>query len=87
MLTRPDATEQEIAAYQNLLEAADKRYGKRSKGSIKIFDGSIFSRSAIGLDRVPASARAYDQYLDKGYVNAIAQLEACNTGSVYDPTC
>ncbi len=81
VLTRSDATEDEIAAYQQLLEAADHHYGH------KIYNGAIFSKSAVGLDRVPASAREYDQYLDTGYVNAIAQLAACNTGSVNSREC
>eukprot|EP00794_Sanderia_malayensis_P018617 gene18617-20494_t len=87
VLTRSDATEEEISQYQALLKVAVRKYGKRSGGPVNIFDGSIFSRSAVGLDVVPQSARAYDSYLDKGYVAAVAQLEACSTGSVSSQTC
>lgn len=68
VLTRSSATETEIAGYQALLEGAHQRYGA------KMFDGSLFSSYAIGLDRVPVEKRAYNQYLDQGYIAGVSEL-------------
>ena len=77
VLTRADATVDEIAYYQQLLASAAKRFGRFSQIA-NIFDGKLFSKSAIGLDRVAKSKRSYQNYLGAGYVKAIASLEGCS---------
>ena len=76
VLTRAGATEDEIAHYQMLLTSAGKRFG-RFNPITNIFDGKLFSKSAIGLDVVAKSKRSYQDYLGAGYVKAIASLEGC----------
>ena len=76
VLTRASATEDEIAHYQTLLSAAAMRFGRFNRNT-NIFDGKLFSKSAIGLDKVAKSKRSYQNYLGAGYVKAIASLEGC----------
>ena len=65
----------EIKKYQSLLEQTAKVFGPDSE--VNVFDGKLFSRWAIGLDKVPSEKMSYEKYLGKGYVGAISSLEAC----------
>lgn len=75
VLTRKNATLREIVHYQTLMERAAARFGPGSLFSI--FDGKVFSKRAIGLDRTPIAKMPYEKYLGDGYVKAISSLEGC----------
>ncbi|XP_065065275.1 serotransferrin-A-like [Rhopilema esculentum] len=80
LLTRKDATEDEIASYQRMLHQLVTKFGHEAKlrKQINVFDGRLFSRYAIGLDDVPFDKRSFEGYLGSGYINAISKLEHCS---------
>ena len=75
VLTRGNAAEDEIENYQSLLEQVANAYGPYSQNTI--FDGKVFSKRAIGLDRTPPGRMSYIKYLGQGYIKAISSLEGC----------
>ena len=77
VLTRAEATEKDIERYQSVLSDIAKLFGKTNQLGIDVFDRHLFSKYAIGLDKVPQAKRSYAAYLGDGYVKAIASLEGC----------
>ena len=80
LLTRKEATEDEIGSYQAMLHKLVRDFGHEAKlrKQINVFDGRLFSRYAIGLDDVPFASRSFEGYLGSGYINAISKLEHCS---------
>ena len=74
MLARPDAP---IIQYQAIFDAASKQLGQ------DLFKpaGALFSSSTTALQNVTAAEQSYDKYLDKSYMNDVAQFDSCTKAS------
>lgn len=70
MLTRADAP---IAKYQEIFQSAITTLGN----DLYKPAGVLFSSSVSSLQKVIADKQIYHSYLDKAYMQDIAELEAC----------
>ena len=80
VLARKDAP---IAAYQTLLEKADTMLGEKTANPVKLYDGVLFSKGCIGLDKVAADKQNYAKYLDTAYINDVSAFDSCGKWSLF----